>query len=308
MSHFLASFLAQQTLSIVVIGASGDLAKKKTYPSLLNLFESCLLPEDTVIWGYARTAKTHQELRDHLRPHLIKTGTSEIIVNDFLDMCYYHAGKSYGDEEAYTGLISNIRNFEANTPSAGCNRLFYLAVPPNVFGESGLAIKKVGMSTTGWTRVVIEKPFGRDLASCNELLDTLATQFDEENLYRVRTGRRKRTLWSIVYCCMFIDKLFYSLLLCRLTITWERKSFRTCNSFDSAIQSGSGCGTETPLKTLHLPSRSLTERTVEVATLIIMESFAIFCRITYCKSLLCLLWNRPMVMMEIRFEMPKQMS
>ena len=197
------SFLvAQQTLSIVVIGASGDLAKKKTYPSLLNLFESCLLPEDTVIWGYARSAKTHQELRNHLRPHLIKTGTSEIIVNDFLDMCYYHAGKSYGDEEAYTGLISNIRNFEANTPSAGCNRLFYLAVPPNVFGESGLAIKKVGMSTTGWTRVVIEKPFGRDLDSCNELLDTLATQFDEENLYRVRTGRRPYEALDSIACLL----------------------------------------------------------------------------------------------------------
>jgi glucose-6-phosphate 1-dehydrogenase len=161
------------------------LAKKKTYPSLLNLFESRLLPEDTVIWGYARSAKTHGELRAHLRPHLVKTGTSEIIVNDFLDKCYYHAGESYGDEEAYTALIANINKFEAGTPSAGCNRLFYLAVPPNVFGESGLAIKKVGMAMTGWTRVVIEKPFGRDLNSCNELLETLAAQFDENHLYRV---------------------------------------------------------------------------------------------------------------------------
>lgn len=74
----------QQTLSIVVIGASGDLAKKKTYPSLLNLFEDRLLPQHTIIWGYARSAKTHQELRDHLYPHLIKTGTNEIIVKEFL--------------------------------------------------------------------------------------------------------------------------------------------------------------------------------------------------------------------------------
>jgi len=178
----------QQTLTIVVIGASGDLAKKKTYPSLLSLFESTLLPNDTVIWGYARSAKTHEELRDHLRPHLIKTGTSEIIVNDFLSKCYYHAGLSYGDEEAYTELVANISKFEASTPSAGCNRLFYLAIPPNVFGESGLAIKKVGMATTGWTRVVIEKPFGRDLDSCNELLETLAVQFEEDNMYRVSMG------------------------------------------------------------------------------------------------------------------------
>jgi glucose-6-phosphate 1-dehydrogenase len=161
------------------------LAKKKTYPSLLNLFESNLLPEDTVIWGYARSAKTHQELRNHLHPHLLKTGTSEIIVRDFLDKCFYHSGRSYGDEEAYTELISNVSQFEVQTPSAACNRLFYLAVPPNVFGESGVAIKKVGMAMTGWTRVVIEKPFGRDLNSCDELLHTLSAQFDEDNLYRV---------------------------------------------------------------------------------------------------------------------------
>lgn len=168
-----------------MIGASGDLAKKKTYPSLLNLFESNLLPEDTVIWGYARSPKTHKDLRDHLHPHLSKTGTSEIIIRDFLDKCFYHSGESYGDEDAYAELIANVSKFEASTPSAGCNRLFYLAIPPNVFGESGVAIKKVGMATTGWTRVVIEKPFGRDLHTCNELLETLAEQFDEDHLYRV---------------------------------------------------------------------------------------------------------------------------
>ena len=96
-----------------MVGASGDLAKKKTYPSLLNLFEDGLLPRRTVIWGYARSAKTHQELRDHLQPYLVKTGCNEIIVRDFLSMCYYHSGKSYGDEEAYASMISEISKFEA---------------------------------------------------------------------------------------------------------------------------------------------------------------------------------------------------
>lgn len=184
-----------------MIGASGDLAKKKTYPSLLNLFESNLLPEDTVVWGYARSVKTHEELRDHLHPHLVKTGTPEIIVRDFLDKCFYHSGKSYGDEEAYAKLIANVSKFESQTPSAACNRLFYLAIPPNVFGESGVAIKKVGMSTTGWTRVVIEKPFGRDLDSCNELLQTLAFQFDEDHLYRVRSCSIVSSVWRMIDFC-----------------------------------------------------------------------------------------------------------
>jgi len=174
-----------QTLSIVVIGASGDLAKKKTYPSLLNLFEDNLLPEDTVIWGYARSVKTHEQLRDHLRPHLVKTGASEIVVRQFLERCFYHSGKSYGDEGAYSRMMADVSRFESRSPSAARNRLFYLAVPPNVFGESAVAIKRVGMAATGWSRVIIEKPFGRDSGTCDELLATLSEQFDEDHMYRI---------------------------------------------------------------------------------------------------------------------------
>jgi len=175
----------QQILSIVVVGASGDLAKKKTYPSLLKLFEDNLLPKELIIYGYARSSKSHEELRQHLYPHLIKTGTSEHIVSSFLEHCFYYSGKTYGDESAYTTMIGDLAKFESTSGSTVANRLFYLAVPPNVFGESGIVIKKVGMVTTGWTRVVIEKPFGRDLDSCNELLKTLSDDFDEEHLYRI---------------------------------------------------------------------------------------------------------------------------
>ncbi|CAJ1922407.1 unnamed protein product [Cylindrotheca closterium] len=176
-----------QTLSIVVVGASGDLAKKKTYPSLLNLFEDNLLPEYTVIWGYARSVKTHQQLRDHLFPHLIQTGASEIVVKDFLAKCFYHSGKSYGDEAAYAEMIASIQQFESQSPSPTCNRLFYLAIPPNVFGDSAVAIKQVGMAigNGSWTRVIIEKPFGRDLETCNELLETLAAELTEDQMYRI---------------------------------------------------------------------------------------------------------------------------
>lgn len=121
----------------------------------------------------------------------MKTGTNEIIVKDFLDKCYYQSGKSYGDEVAYAELVQDgLAKFEASTSSRTVmtrkhNRLYYLAIPPNVFGESSVAIKKLGMSSTGWTRVVIEKPFGRDLDSCNELLQTLSDNFDEDHLYRI---------------------------------------------------------------------------------------------------------------------------
>ena len=84
--------ITQQVLSIVVVGASGDLAKKKTYPSLLNLYEENLLPKEVVIYGYARSSKTHEQLREHLYPHLIKTGANEQIVKSFLEKCFYYSG------------------------------------------------------------------------------------------------------------------------------------------------------------------------------------------------------------------------
>ncbi|KAG7352103.1 glucose-6-phosphate 1-dehydrogenase [Nitzschia inconspicua] len=176
----------QQTLSVVVVGASGDLAKKKTYPSLLKLFEENLLPADGIIYGYARSRKSHEEFRRHLLPHLKKTGTNEIIVKDFLSKCYYHSGKTYGDKSAYADMIGDgLVPFEESTKNTVSNRLFYLAVPPDVFGESGVVIKTHGMSTTGWTRVVIEKPFGQDLESCDALLQTLSENFEEHHLYRI---------------------------------------------------------------------------------------------------------------------------
>jgi len=175
----------KQVLSIVVVGASGDLAKKKTYPSLLNLYEENLLPNEVIIYGYARSAKTHEQLREHLFPHLIKTGTCEHLVKSFLEKCFYYSGKTYGDEDAYTSMVADLDTFEGGSKSKVANRLFYLAVPPNVFGQSGIVIKKVGMATTGWTRVVVEKPFGRDLDTCDELLKSLSDDFEEHHLYRI---------------------------------------------------------------------------------------------------------------------------
>ena len=82
-------------------------------------------------------------------------------------------------------MISDLVKFEEISESPVANRLFYLAVPPTVFGESGVVIKKVGMSTTGWIRVVVEKPFGRDLDTCNELLKSLSEDFEEHHIYRI---------------------------------------------------------------------------------------------------------------------------
>jgi glucose-6-phosphate 1-dehydrogenase len=87
-------WLTSSGLSVVVVGASGDLAKKKTYPSLLNLFADRLLPENTLIWGYARSKLSDDELRDRVRPYLSNSNHSAEVVEKFLAVCRYIGGAS----------------------------------------------------------------------------------------------------------------------------------------------------------------------------------------------------------------------
>jgi glucose-6-phosphate 1-dehydrogenase len=174
-------------LMVVVVGASGDLAKKKTYPSFLNLFANKLLPEDTVIFGYARSQMTDDELRNRLRPYLEQEDCSKETVEAFLALCHYQGGKSYGDAEAFGMLQQKLEQQEVSfSRDDKKNRLFYFAIPPNVFGETALAIQATCMQREelGWTRLVVEKPFGRDLDSFEELNKTLSV-FDEKMLYRI---------------------------------------------------------------------------------------------------------------------------
>jgi len=177
----------KEGLVIVVIGASGDLAKKKTYPSLLDLYISNLLPQDTIIWGYARSRKTHESLRSDIKPYLLSSNNcDEALIDSFLSRCFYQSGKSYGDIDAFRCLTETVYTHECNFPRKNAhNRLFYFAIPPNVFGETGVAIKQVAMAPNGWSRVVIEKPFGNDLESCKKLLNLLSSEFDEHHMYRI---------------------------------------------------------------------------------------------------------------------------
>jgi glucose-6-phosphate 1-dehydrogenase len=180
-------WLTHATLAVVVVGASGDLAKKKTYPSLLNLYDDNLLPKSTVIWGYARSKMTNEDLRDRLRPFLLKTDHAPEVVERFLLQCEYQGGSSYGDVDAYTELGGKIEAYEKKFDCKQANRLFYFAIPPNVFAETGLAIKKTTMQdeARGWTRLIVEKPFGRDLESFEDLNKTLSEHFTEDHLYRI---------------------------------------------------------------------------------------------------------------------------
>lgn len=181
-------WLTSSTLSIIVVGASGDLAKKKTYPSLLNLYDDNLFPSNLKIWGFARSNLTDDDLRERLRPFLQSTDHSKDVIESFLQCCCYQSGQSYGDESAYMSMNEAMESFESeHTDMVKSNRLFYFAIPPSAFAETAVAIKNTSMQNEakGWTRLIVEKPFGRDLQSFEELNQTLSEHFTEQHIFRI---------------------------------------------------------------------------------------------------------------------------
>mmetsp|Transcript_15564 Transcript_15564/g.17826 ORF Transcript_15564/g.17826 Transcript_15564/m.17826 type:complete len:513 (-) Transcript_15564:237-1775(-) len=206
----------KSSLSIVVFGASGDLAKKKTFPSLLNLYTFDLLPKNIQIWGYARSNITSEELREKILPFLLKLDHAPEVVEKFLSLIHYHRGSSYGDHDALAQLTSNVESFESNETESeekNFNRLFYFAIPPFLFAQTANAIKKICMQEDekGWTRLVIEKPFGKDLKSFEDLNKDMSSQFTEDHLYRIDHYLGKemvQNLTVIRFSNMFFERIW----------------------------------------------------------------------------------------------------
>lgn len=176
-------------LSIIVVGASGDLASRKIFPALFSLYCQGLLPKKFNVFGFARTVFTVDQFREHIAVHLTCRYTPEHScvdsVREFLSCCYYVAG-SYDSQEAFLDLYAEMSVIEG---SRGARRVFYLAIPATVFVDAARAIGGAGMAGcgegTGWPRVVMEKPFGSDRESSDLLVHELAQVFSEEQTYRI---------------------------------------------------------------------------------------------------------------------------
>ncbi|KAK9272587.1 hypothetical protein L1049_002961 [Liquidambar formosana] len=181
-------------LSIIVLGASGDLAKKKTFPALFNLYrQGFLQPSEVYIFGYARTKISDDELRNRIRGYLIPTkgASSEQSesVSKFLQLIKYVCG-SYDGEEGFQLLDKEISEHEIsrNSVEGSSRRLFYLALPPSVYPPVCKMIKHCCMNKSdlgGWTRIVVEKPFGKDLDSSEKLSTQIGELFEEPQIYRI---------------------------------------------------------------------------------------------------------------------------
>lgn len=175
----------KENTAVIVFGASGDLAKKKTFPALFGLYREGYLSTSTKIYGFARSKLSLNELKERIRPNL-KTPTEESKgkVDGFLNLISYISGQ-YDTPEGFKELNSEIEKFEAERQVTEPHRLFYLALPPSVFVTVGTQIKQNVYAQNGITRIIVEKPFGHDLKSSRELQEQLAPLFTEDELYRI---------------------------------------------------------------------------------------------------------------------------
>ncbi|WLF76792.1 Glucose-6-phosphate 1-dehydrogenase [Lodderomyces elongisporus] len=170
--------------TIVILGASGDLAAKKTFPALYGLYREKQLSRDCQIIGYARSDLSPEKFHDKISQHL-KGGDDET-KKGFLKLCTYVRGQ-YDTDEGYQKLEKRCTDYESQHSDERPERLFYLALPPSQFTEVCEHIKKnvYPKKDNGIIRVVIEKPFGHDLKSARELQNSIAPLFSEEEIYRI---------------------------------------------------------------------------------------------------------------------------
>lgn len=169
---------------IVIFGATGDLARRKLFPSIYRLYKHGRINEDFAVIGVARRPWTNDILRENVKTSINNDISNNENVDKFLSHFYYHPF-DVTNTDSYQDLRQLLGNLEDTYHTEG-NRIFYLAMAPEFFGVIANNLKVHGLkSTEGWTRLVIEKPFGADFKSAKELNDQLRASFAEEEIYRI---------------------------------------------------------------------------------------------------------------------------
>ncbi|PIA19037.1 glucose-6-phosphate dehydrogenase [Coemansia reversa NRRL 1564] len=172
--------------TIVVFGASGDLAKKKTFPALFHLFQRSLLPKRLSIIGYARTHMSPEEFHKRVTSHFGEDVDKKSVAN-FLQLCTYFSGK-YDVADDFRSLRKEIEDREKKMkPGGSGNRVhvYYMALPPSMFVDVATQLKNNVYDDSCTNRLVIEKPFGHDLKSSRVLSKEIGSLFEENEIFRI---------------------------------------------------------------------------------------------------------------------------
>ena len=177
--------------TMVIFGASGDLTKRKLFPALYSLAYRQLLPEKFGVLGVARTEGTDQEFRERMKAAVQEFGRDDFredVWDELADGMHY----VYDDDK----LAAALRDLGERRGTTG-NRIYYLAVPPAAF-EGIVAWVGKHKARKGWTRVIVEKPFGHDLESAQDLNALLHKHFDESQIFRIDHYLGKETVQNML--------------------------------------------------------------------------------------------------------------
>jgi glucose-6-phosphate 1-dehydrogenase len=185
----------------VIFGANGDLTKRKLLPALYRLaWEGRLAPGFSVV-GISRTAMSDDEFREHMRESVAKfledSPFDEELWKSFAQGLFYMAG-DVADQNMYERLAALLKEVDQSRQT-GSNILFYLSTQPSQYAQiaEGIGAAKLAKGE-GWRRIIIEKPFGRDLTSARELNARLQKVFDESQIYRIDHYLGKETVQNIL--------------------------------------------------------------------------------------------------------------
>ena len=186
---------------LILFGGTGDLTKRKLVPAIYNLYIDNLLPDNFFVLSIGRREKTTEEYLDEIKEAVKKFSRNKLDEDKWAQVAnriyYYRMDFTKGEE--YDELKRHIADLEQKYKTES-NRMFYLAVSPDAFGTIVENLNKFSLANqeTGFKRVVIEKPFGKDLLSAEALNKQISKVFDENNIYRIDHYLGKEMLQNIM--------------------------------------------------------------------------------------------------------------
>src|SRR2546421_2070532 len=191
-----------QPCSVVIFGATGDLTHRKLLPALYNLAADGELPPAVAVIGFARREKSDDDFRKEMEEATRKFSRQTVrdeIWKTFSQSIFYHQS-DFSDEAGFKTLAERLDKIDKDRGTRG-NRLFYFAVAPDQFEPILKHLKAAGLNEAcegSWARVIVEKPFGHDLASARELNRIVRHSFTEEQTYRIDHFLGKETAQNIL--------------------------------------------------------------------------------------------------------------
>jgi glucose-6-phosphate 1-dehydrogenase len=183
---------------LVIFGASGDLTQRKLMPALYSLAFRRLLPEHFAVVGVSRTEMTTEEFREQMRQAVEEHSRDEFRTDvwETLAEGLHYVSASFAEPDGPEPLVAALNELDEKRGTRG-NRVYYLAVPPGAFDDIVTAIGR-SRSTGGWTRLIVEKPFGHDLESGRELNDLVRTYYEESEIFRIDHYLGKETVQNML--------------------------------------------------------------------------------------------------------------